>query len=277
MTTITRPVMRYHGSKFRLAEKIIGLMPEHSAYVEPFGGGAAILMRKPRVGIEVYNDLDGRVVNVFRVLQDAAMAEELIRRLELTPFSRSEFRLARKVSDDPIEDARRMITLSGLGFSSDACTRPCSTGFRTGFYRRGRSGPAKEWSTYPEHIRGFIERLQGVVIECMDGAQLIRRLDRKGTLFLCDPPYLKSVRSAVREHQRCYRHEMTDEQHVELSEVLHGIQGMAMVCGYASPLYDELYGDWRCVTFDARTHAGKVRTEVVWLSPGIQGSQLRFE
>jgi len=83
--------MRYHGGKWKLAPWIIGHFPPHRIYVEPFGGGGSVLMRKPRSYGEVYNDAWGNVVNVFRVLRDHA--DEIERLLYLTPFSRDEFEL----------------------------------------------------------------------------------------------------------------------------------------------------------------------------------------
>jgi DNA adenine methylase len=85
---ITRPIIRYHGGKFRLAPKLLEIFPPHRVYTEVFGGGGSVLMQKPRSYAEIYNDLDGEVVNVFRVLQNRRQAKRLEELLRLTPFAR---------------------------------------------------------------------------------------------------------------------------------------------------------------------------------------------
>lgn len=89
--TPTRPVLRYMGGKWRLAPWILRHLPPHRTYVEPFGGAASVLLRKPRAYAEIYNDLDGEIVSLFRVLRDPEAAAELVRRIALTPFAREEF------------------------------------------------------------------------------------------------------------------------------------------------------------------------------------------
>lgn len=96
--TPSRPILRWHGGKWKLAPWIIQNMPAHRTYVEPFGGAASVLLRKPRSYAEVYNDLDGDLVNLFRVTRDRG--EELIRALELTPFAKDEFLGAYEVAPE---------------------------------------------------------------------------------------------------------------------------------------------------------------------------------
>src|SRR5580658_8708284 len=103
---ITRPVLRYHGGKFRLAPRLLALFPEHRVYTEVYGGGASVLMLKPRCYSEIYNDLDGEVVNVFRVLQNRRKAKRLEALLRLTPFAREEFLLSYKRARADVERAR---------------------------------------------------------------------------------------------------------------------------------------------------------------------------
>ena len=94
IVAVPRPALRYHGAKWRLAPWVIGHMPPHKVYVEPYGGAAGVLLRKPRSYSEVYNDLDGDIVTLFRVLRDPMRREALIEALTLTPYAREEFELA---------------------------------------------------------------------------------------------------------------------------------------------------------------------------------------
>jgi DNA adenine methylase len=263
---VTRPVMRYPGGKYSLAKWVISHFPAHETYVEIYGGAASILMRKQRSRGEVYNDLNGDVVNVFRVLRDPKQAHELRRLLELTPFSKEEYRLAYDPCDDPVESARRMIFRSFAGIGSDSVTRACA-GFRG--FKNTESGvtAASEWSGYPKTIPAFTERLQGVCIEQRQALNLIALYDRPDTLFYADPPYLKSTRSlqSVR-----YPFEMDDIDHIHLAYALNTAQGMVILSGYRSEMYQNLYHEWKCIPKSSHAQNGKASVECLWLSPNIQ-------
>lgn len=263
---ITRPVMRYPGGKYTLAKWVISHFPAHETYVELFGGAASVLLRKPRSIGEVYNDLDGDVVNVFRILRNHEQAAELARLLVLTPYANEEYRLAYEPCDDPIERARRMIFRSFAGHGSDSVTRS-HAGFRG--YRNKESGAtvAQEWANFPREIAIFTERLQGVCIEQREALKLIPVFDRTDTLFYADPPYLQSTRSFSSVKYRC---EMTDTDHIELADALHQVLGMVIVSSYPSELYDRLYAGWRCVQKNYRAQSAKKTTECLWLSPNIK-------
>ncbi len=126
---IQSPVIRYHGGKFRLAPWVIRHFPPHTCYVESFGGAAGVLMQKERAYAEVYNDLDGDIVNLFRVLQLEETREQLTRLLVLTPYARGEFDRAWEPTADPVEQARRTIIRAQMGFGSAGATKG-RTGFR---------------------------------------------------------------------------------------------------------------------------------------------------
>jgi len=257
--------MRYPGGKYKLAKWVISHFPAHDTYVELFGGGASVLMRKPRSIGETYNDLDGDVVNVFRVLRNPAQAAILEMLLKLTPYAKDEYDAAYETTDDPIEAARRMIFRSFAGHGSDSITRP-HAGFR-GFKNENGVTSANEWSHFPKEIAIFSERLQGVCIENRDALEVITQYDRPSTLFYADPPYVKASRTSRSVR---YKHEYTDEQHADLAEALCSIKGMAIVSGYSSELYDRLYAGWTCVRHSHYAQGALKRTECLWLSPNIK-------
>jgi DNA adenine methylase len=260
--------MRYHGGKFRIAPRVIALFPEHRRYVEPFGGGAGVLVRKPRVAAEVYNDLDGEVVNVFRVLRDPRRARRLKAALEMTPFSRVEFNLSYEPHREPVEQARRTIMRSFMAFGTTH-RRASRSGFRAAQIQRNTTS-AWDFRTWTESLALFTSRLRGVVIENRAGVDVIVQQDHTDTLFFCDPPYVRATRSSLKGHGRkdgAYAHEMTDADHAALAGVLRGIEGMAVVCGYACALYDrELYPDWHRVELKTVADGAKPRVEVLWFN-----------
>lgn len=268
---VRRPVMRYHGGKWRLAPWIVSHFPEHRVYVEPFGGAASVLLRKPRSYAEVYNDLDSEVVNVFRVLRDRP--GEIERLLRLTPFARDEFDLSYEPAEDEVEQARRTILRAFLGHGT-CSTAGWSTGFRAKSFAHGTPAAA-DWAHYPSHVASFASRLAGVVIEHRPALEVIEKHDSSETLYYVDPPYLWETRNpgTSATTKDAYRHELTSEQHVELLEALKRVQGMVVLSGYPAPVYDEVLG-WEADTRAALADRAAPRTEVLWLSPNISGRQL---
>lgn len=249
-----------------MAEWIISYFPAHGLYVEPFGGAGSVLMQKPRAQGEIYNDLDGDIVNVFRVLRNAEQAKELERLCRLTPFAYEEYQNAYENSDDPVERARRVIFRSFASIGSDGVSRR-NSGFRGLKNNETSATAAQEWSRWPDAIGCFVKRLQNVMIEHRDAMRLLDMYDRPETLFYVDPPYVMSTRS---KSSVLYSNELTDDEHVKLAERLTTLVGMVVLSGYSSPLYDQLYAGWRKVSKKATAQNGKGRTECLWLSPNIQ-------
>lgn len=268
--TPTRPVLRYHGGKWRLAPWIISHFPEHRVYVEPYGGGASVLLRKSRARGEVYNDLWGRVVDVFRVLRDEALAAELRRKLELTPFARAEFESCRPEAfetDDIVERARLTIVRAYLGHGSNSPNELMSTGFRSNSMRSNTT-PATEWSNYPLCVPKFVDRLRGVVIESRPAADVMIGFDGPDTLHYVDPPYVPETRSKGNPHckKHMYAIEMTVSDHRRMAKVLKSLKGMVIVSGYPSDLYVELFGGWVKTEVKALADGALERTECLWLN-----------
>lgn len=259
--TPRRPLVRYHGGKWKLARWIIRHLPPHRVYVEPFGGGASVLLQKPRSYAEVYNDLDGEIVNLFRVARDNG--EALAIAAELTPFARTEFAQAYKADGDPIEQARRTLIRAFMGFGSAGASGQ-STGFRANSNRSGTT-PAHDWMNYPQHLRAVVQRLRGVVIENRDALDVMRQHDGADTLHYVDPPYVHETRH-MRERSAVYRHEMTNQQHRELAAFLLTLRGAVVVSGYRCALYDELFDGWQRIDAAAHADGARARIESLWLS-----------
>jgi DNA adenine methylase len=274
----TRPVLRYHGGKWRLAPWIISHFPPHRIYTEAFGGAGSVLLRKPRAPfVEVLNDLDGEVVNLFRVLRDEQQSAQLCALLWRTPYARAEFVDSYEVIAAPVEQARRTVVRSFMGFGSDSASGAV-TGFRANGNRQN-GHPARDWSNYPLSLQLASERLRGVVIECRAGADVIRQHDAPGTLHYVDPPYARVTRSAhTLRKGKGYRHEMTDDDHRALAEVLRAAEGMVVLSGYASDLYDsELYAGWDRREKSTQADGARARTEVLWLNPACCSALARVE
>jgi DNA adenine methylase len=271
---VKRPIFQYFGGKWRVAPCIISHMPMHRVYVEPFGGGGSVLLRKPRCDAEVYNDLDSEVVNVFQVLRDHP--KEFLRALDLTPFSREEYELACKLTEDdgPLERARKTAVRAFFGFASqslfvcDGSIR--KAGFRAGDMRIG-STHASQWSGYVDALEAVIDRLKGVNIEHRDAMEIIPVWDSITTCYYVDPPYMASLRRT----KSLYAHELTEEQHVALLQLLRQVQGSVLLSGYDSALYNDMLSDWERFERDAIAQGGVAsgadirRTDVLWVKPAF--------
>lgn len=265
----SRPVLRWHGGKWLLAPWIIDHLPDHRIYVEPFGGAASVLIRKPRAYAEIYNDLDADVVNLFRVLRSAE-ADGLVQALRLTPFARDEFLESYEPTDDPVERARRLIVRSFMGFGSNGHNVRRKTGFRANSNRSGTT-PAHDWSNYPDALAALISRLRGVCVENRDACEVMTAHDGPETLHYVDPPYLPETRSIKNKYDLkyaggMYAHEMDAADHERLLSHLRTLAGMVVLSGYPSPLYDGALADWTRVERAALADGALARTEVLWLN-----------
>lgn len=268
MSDSHRPALRWHGGKWKLAPWIISHFPAHRVYVEPFGGAASVLIRKPRSYAEIYNDLDDEVVNLFRVLR-SEQHRQLIDALRLTPFARAEFVEAYRPTADPVERARRLVVRSFMGFGSNGHNAEIRTGFRANSNRYGTT-PAHDWENLADAYGRLIERLRGVVIECRDADKVMAQHDAAETLHYVDPPYMpearsqKSRRGKIRYH--AYRCEMTEADHAKLLELLRSLVGSVVLSGYSTPLYEMALKDWHREEQATFADGARLRTEVLWLN-----------
>lgn len=249
------PILRYPGAKHRVAPWIVSHFPKHRIYCEPFMGSLSVLFAKPRTAVEVVNDTDGRIVNLFRVLRD--QPEALIRAITLTPFARDEFRDCLDRAEEPVEDARRILvgcwqSVGGL----------CSS--RTGwkFDTRPQRPGSLVWAKLPARLAAAVERLQGVQIEHRDGIGLLSRLSEPDILHYLDPPYPAGVR-----RRQLYVEEMSEEtDHLALLAAARRHSGPVLISCYDNPLYRDSLPDWHLRRIKAFALTGEAREECLWLN-----------
>ena len=254
------PLLRYPGAKWAIAPWIIGHMPPHVHYLDLFCGSGAVFFTKPPAKHEVINDLNGDVVNAFRVIREQGAA--LAAAVAMTPWAREEERNSHEPCDEPLERARRFFVRYWQGHKQGGWI---TTGKREpGIAGGGRFYPA-DWTKIPERILACVERLRMAEIEQRDARDLIPRYAAADVLLYADPPYLLDTRSGG---QRLYADEMGDEaSHAALLDLLDAHPGPVILSGYRHPLYDARLAAWTCKTKDAQGEQGQAKTEALWLNP----------
>lgn len=265
--TALKQVLRYPGSKARIAGWIAGHFPAHESYVEPFAGSAVVLFAKPRSPLELLNDRDGRVTNLFRVMRD--QTAELVTAIERTPWARDEYEESLDDSGDAVERARRFLIRCWQGFSS-------ATGDVKGqWLREMRALPgrpsAERWAELPQRIGAVAERLRGVQIENRSAMEIIQSAVAPGVLLYCDPPYLG--------FEGQYLTEMSEDDHRCLLAHLKEHSGPVVLSGYLNDLYATELDGWLMSSHENRALNTVSRTEVLWINPvaAKAGSQLRMD
>lgn len=270
----------WYGGKYSHLDWLLPLLPPTTHYCEPFGGSGAVLINRPPSPVETFNDIDGEIVNFFRVLRDHK--DELLEAIGLTPFSREELRTAvsqtsRDISD--LERARRFFVRArqvrtGLAqTASEGRWAHCRLTTRAGM-----AGAVSRWLGSVEGLSEIAQRLLRVQIENAPAIEVIERFDSPDTLLYCDPPYVHSSRSDT----NAYAYEMSDDEHRELAQVLRSVKGKVALSGYSCDLMDELYGDWIVVEAPSRAaHSTNTnadakkqnRTEMLWVNYSLEQQQ----
>ena len=261
-----KTVLKYPGAKNRVAEWICSYIPEHKVYVEPYFGSGAVFFHKTPAKIETLNDLDGDIVNYFKVVREHP--EELGRMLELTPVARDEYNSAYEQceEDDEIERARKFAVRCWQGFGNGNL-------YRNGFRSSQRSiSPhiTKAWEDLPERLMEASRRLKNAQIEHLPATEIIQRYDTEDVFFYIDPPYLHGTRKNY-----LYQHEMEDDEHVELLQLLVKHPGKVLLSGYDNDLYNFMLPGWKKVQKKTRAEAGQARVETLWRNFDI--GQICFE
>lgn len=278
-----RPPFKYYGAKARLAEWIAAMIPAHRGYVEPFAGSAAVLFAKPPARHEVLNDLDGNVVNFFRVLRD--QPDDLIRACKLTPYSREEYMAADLAeASEPVERARRFFVKCMQGFSANGAGH--YAGWSNGS-RRGGGSSAMTVRDHVDQLHLIAERLRGVIIDDRSYEHVIPLYDGPDVVIYADPPYLGETRTGIDAERRRSKHYLHDfaseDDHRALAEVLHQAEATVLLSGYRSPLYEDLYGDWDTAEIAVQRPSANVAggtgyaTEVIWCNRRVDKPAQLFD
>ena len=251
-----KAILKYPGSKWRLADWINSYFPEHKVYCEPFFGSGAVFFKKKPSYIETINDIDGNIVNLFKVCRERP--EELAHLIEFTPFARDEFVDCYEIEcADAVERARRTLVRFHQSFGTTNSSKKSWRNVQT------YGGPrcATMWNYLPDTIIECCERLKNAQIENIDGIELIKRYNHPDTLIYCDPPYLQSLRK-----KNMYAHELGEDRHIEMLEILKQSKSKIILSGYDNDLYNEMLPDWRTYTKATTAQMGLRRTEKVWLN-----------
>lgn len=265
---VMKTVLKYPGAKNRIAEWICAQIPIHDVYLEPYFGSGAVFFNKTPSRIETINDLDGNVVNFFHVIRE--YPEELAYQLSMTPFGRDEYYDAFQVkdTDSDIERARKFAVRCWQGFG-------CSNLYRNGFRSSQQSTSphtTKEWNAIPERILLAAERLKNAQIENLPALEVIKRYDTSDVFMYVDPPYLHGTRKNY-----LYKHEMEDEEHVQLLEVLKSHPGKVLLSGYDNELYNDMLAGWKKLSKKTQAEAGIPRLETLWMNYEINRQLSLFE
>lgn len=248
-------LLKYPGGKWRISEWIISFFPEHKVYCEPFFGSGAVFFNKEPCYIETINDMNGDIVNLFKVCRD--YPEELAKAINLTPFARDEFVKCDTPSDNPIEQARRTLVRYHQSFGTSNSSKKSWRNVQT------YGGPrcATMWNYLPGAVVECCERLKDAQIENVDALTLIERYNDKDTLIYLDPPYLQELRK-----KDMYKIEMSTAQHIEMLKLIKSSKSKVVLSGYDNDLYNSKLSDWNTVERETTAQMGLHRTEKLWMN-----------
>ena len=261
-----KPPFGYYGAKQRIASQIINHLPPHYCWVEAFCGSAAITIAKSPAPIEIINDMDDQIVNLFEQLRDNP--EELCRVVTLTPYARTEFKKAKKRDDNlsAMEKARRFLVATMMTVNGANGGEQAGFSHSQSYSRQGKEARVNRWYNLPERIELLVERLRAVRVENQDARILISKFsDRPATLIYLDPPYLM-------ERSQTYAFDANEAKfHRELLDICCRSNSMIFISGYENELYNSVLTQERGwakqhIQTTTRDTTGKdhARMEVVW-------------
>lgn len=265
-----RPPFGYYGAKARIASKIVEMLPPHNAWVEGFCGSAALTLAKPPVPIEIINDVDGEIVNLFKQLR--SNSKKLCELVALTPYSRQEFEEfrdnPRKVKITDMERARIFLVTTMMAINGTNGLVKSGFSCSQSYTRQNREARVNRWYRLPDRLEKVVERLRGVRIENRDACDLVKLFaNRPATLMYLDPPYFM-------KRQHGYAIDQNNlEFHQKLVDVCKKARCMILLSGYENSLYKKELtraNGWEKKKIQTKTRdtTGRdfPRTEILWMN-----------
>lgn len=266
---MTTTPIKYIGSKANLSRLLVPFIPKHNIYVEAFGGSSSVLFNKSPSKVEIYNDLDSDLYELFAVLRDPELFQQLKNRLDFTLYSREDYEkqveiLRKKTYNGMIEHAMAIFICYNM-------TTNGISPYKQKAFAAGKAYATNEFSLRVLHLDDIHNRLRYVVIENMDYRKLLSKYDSEDTFFYLDPPYVLSKRDGGKK----YTHEMSDEDHDALVMSITRVKGSIFLSGYENKIYDGLIKHgWGKAKFEVKDsssipteHKAMERTEVIWYKP----------
>jgi len=225
-------IIAYVGSKWRIAPWIIKHFPKHRAFVDVFGGSGAMILRKPPSKVEIYNDINSDLVNLFEIIRKRK--DELLEQLKYLMYSRKlyeewckQWKSGNKPKD-PLERAVQYLLLMHGSMSGKLFS-----GFSSSAYR----SHAVVMEKLPEKIEFFAKRFKHVIIENSDYKKIFKLYDSPETLFYCDPPYF------VPRAKEYYIDGWSYKKHKEFAKLVNKLQGYVVISYYWFPQLQKWYLD----------------------------------
>jgi len=216
------------GGKYKSYKRIIDLFPEHTRYAEIFGGSGVVLLNKPRVGNEMFNDIEGGLIAFYRCIQDPDLLKRLSAKLEVTVHSRDFWYWCKDSTGvDLVDKAFKWFYVTRFSFGQQ--------GRAFGRTLGKQNGDANKILSTLKDLPEIHQRLKGVTIENLGFRRLMDEYDHEDTLFYLDPPYQDTF-------QYIYEHRFSDEDHKDLLRLIQNCKGRVALSGYANSLYDSV--DW---------------------------------
>lgn len=246
-----------------MVQQLYDYFPAHHHFVDLFCGSMVVTLNKPLSNIDTANDINGEVVNFFKVLREKP--EELLSMIYLTPVSRQEYNESWNIDNcSDVERARRYYTRIRQSFYGLGAQRKNKGWHLTKKNSRSHvSEVVSKWLNGVEKLLPIIDRIKYIQIENRDFRELLPLIDDESVFFYCDPPYPRESRVSFND----YRFDFADQDHRDLSEILHTIKGKAMISGYECKTMNELYKDWTMVRLgEFYTISGKKGKECIWMN-----------